>query len=67
MKILVPWENDGHRLLMTIESKSLITHSKMQDLSETDLHMIREDAKDLLSSIATCINTADDAPQKLAP
>lgn len=58
MKILVPWENKGLRLLMTIESKSLVTHSLMQGLDETDLHMIKEDGKDLLSTITDLVENA---------
>lgn len=58
MTIMVPWENNGLRLLLTIESKSLVTHSKMQHLSDTDVHMVKEDARDLLSTLTDLINDA---------
>ena len=61
MTIHIPWENNGLRLLMTIESKSLITHSKMQDLSEVDLNMVKEDAKDLLATLTDLVNNAPES------
>lgn len=61
MTIHIPWENNGLRLLMTIESKSLVTHSKMQDLSKTDLEFVKEDAKDLLATLTDLINNAPES------
>jgi hypothetical protein len=42
MKLEQYYECNGNKLLITIESKDLITHSKMQFLSESDLENIKK-------------------------
>lgn len=64
MKLLYPWENNGLRFLMTIESKSLITHSKIQYLSEENTERLKVLAKDFLSELTKVVN--HDAPKELA-
>ena len=60
MKIQIPWENNGLRLMLTIESKALTTHSKMQSLTENDKHEISELSKDVLARTCELIKFANE-------
>jgi hypothetical protein len=60
MKLQIPWENNGLRLMLTIESKSLQTHSKMQSLAEEDKYEISELGKDVLSRTCDLIKSKNE-------
>ena len=59
MKIQIPWENDGLKFFLTLETKSLMTHSKSQRYAPEITEML----KDVLSDITKRVN---DAPSDLA-
>ena len=61
MKLQYPWENDGLRFLLTIESRALHTHSKMQHLSVENRARLTELIKDLMDELTKAVN--NDAPQ----
>lgn len=55
MKLINDLEIKGMKLSLTIESKDLQTHSRMQILSESDKEWIKIESDDLLTEIAQII------------
>lgn len=63
MRIVIPWENNGIRLELVIQSRAVQTASKMQFITPENLEAIKSQAKVLCSMVEAAANNA--TPGKL--